>query len=43
MMAQTFVAAPLYVRAARIGFAEIDPQMEEAAHAEGASSGNCSF
>jgi molybdate transport system permease protein len=31
------VAAPLYVRAARIGFAEIDHQLEEAAHVEGAN------
>lgn len=37
VMAQTFVAAPLYIRAARIGFTEIDVQLEEAAHVEGAS------
>ncbi len=37
VIAQTFVAAPLYVRAARIGFAEIDVQLEEAAHVEGAN------
>jgi molybdate transport system permease protein len=37
VIAQTFVSAPLYVRAARIGFAEIDPQLEEAAHVEGAT------
>ncbi len=37
VMAQTFVAAPLYIRAARIGFSEIDHQLEEAAHVEGAS------
>jgi len=37
IMAQTFVSAPLYVRAARIGFAEVDVQMEEAAHVEGAN------
>lgn len=37
VLAQTFVAAPLYVRAARIGFAEIDVQLEEAAYVEGAS------
>jgi molybdate transport system permease protein len=37
VMAQTFVAAPLYVRAARIGFTEIDLQLEEAAHVEGAN------
>lgn len=37
VIAQTFVSAPLYVRAARIGFAEIDIQLEEAAHVEGAN------
>ena len=37
VVAQTFVAAPLYVRAARIGFAGVDPQLEEAAYAEGAN------
>ncbi len=37
VMAQTFVAAPLYVRSARIGFAEIDVRLEEAAHVEGAN------
>lgn len=37
VIAQTFVAAPLYVRAARIGFAEVDMQLEEAAHVEGAN------
>ena len=37
IMAQTFVSAPLYIRAARIGFAEVDIQMEEAAHVEGAN------
>lgn len=37
ILAQTFVSAPLYVRSARIGFAEIDPVLEEAAHVEGAS------
>jgi molybdate transport system permease protein len=36
VMAQTFVAAPLFVRSAKVGFAEIDPQMEEAAIVEGA-------
>jgi molybdate transport system permease protein len=36
IMAQTFVAAPLFVRSAKIGFVEIDPQLEEAAIAEGA-------
>lgn len=37
VMAQTFVSAPLYVRAARVAFAEIDVQLEEAAHVEGAN------
>jgi len=37
VIAQTFVAAPLYIRAARIGFREIDLQLEEAAHVEGAN------
>src|SRR6202142_1060811 len=37
VMAQTFVAAPLYVRSARIGFSQIDQQLIEAAHVEGAS------
>jgi molybdate transport system permease protein len=37
VMAQVFVAAPFFVRAARIGFDAIDPQLEEAATTEGAS------
>jgi molybdate transport system permease protein len=37
VIAQIFVAAPLYVRAARIGFAGIDIQIEEAARVEGAT------
>ena len=37
IIAQTFVSAPLFVRSARIGFAGIDPQLEEAAHVEGAT------
>ena len=36
VMAQTFVAAPLFIHAARVGFAGIDPQLEEAAFVEGA-------
>lgn len=36
ILAQTFVAAPLYVRAARLGFSEVDKALEEAAHVEGA-------
>jgi molybdate transport system permease protein len=31
------VAAPLYVRSARVGFSAIDHQLEEAAHVEGAN------
>ena len=37
ILAQIFVAAPLYVRSARVGFKEIDKQLEEAAHVEGAN------
>ena len=37
VVAQVFVAAPLYVRAVRIGFAQIDIQLEEAAYVEGAN------
>ena len=37
ILAQVFVSAPLYVRSARAGFAEIDPHLEEAAHVEGAT------
>jgi molybdate transport system permease protein len=37
VVAQTFVAVPLYIRAARIGFAGIDSQLEEAAYVEGAN------
>ena len=37
VLAQTFVAAPLYVRSARIGFSQIDKQLEESAHVEGAN------
>ncbi len=37
VMAQMFVSAPLLVRSARIGFAAIDQQLEEAAKVEGAS------
>jgi molybdate transport system permease protein len=36
VLAQIFVAAPLFVRSARTGFSEIDPQLEEAAYVEGA-------
>lgn len=37
VLAQTFVAAPLYVRSARLGFAHVDKQLEESAHVEGAN------
>ena len=37
VIAQTFVAAPFYIRSARIGFASIDRQLEEAAQVEGAN------
>jgi molybdate transport system permease protein len=37
VIAQTFVSAPFFVRAARLGFAGIDPQMQEAALVEGAT------
>ncbi|HEX6269621.1 MAG TPA: ABC transporter permease [Anaerolineales bacterium] len=37
ILAQTFVSAPLFVRAARIGFAEIDHQVVEAAYVEGSN------
>ena len=37
VVAQTFVSAPLFVRSARVGFAGIDRQLEEAATVEGAN------
>lgn len=37
VLAQMFVASPLYIRSARIGFTEIDSQLEEAANVEGAN------
>jgi molybdate transport system permease protein len=37
VMAQVFVSAPFFVRSARVGFAAIDPQLDEAAIVEGAS------
>lgn len=37
VLAQIFVASPLYVRSARVGFTNVDKQLEEAAHVEGAS------
>lgn len=37
IMAQLFVAGPLFVRSARIGFAHVDKQLEESAYVEGAN------
>lgn len=37
VLAQTFVAAPFFVRSARLGFIGVDKQIEEAAISEGAS------
>jgi molybdate transport system permease protein len=37
VIAQTFVSAPLFIRSVRIGFAGIDPELDEAAHVEGAT------
>ena len=37
VMAQMFVAAPLYIRSARVGFSGIDKQLEESANVEGAN------
>lgn len=37
VLAQLFVAGPLYVRSARIGFSQIDAELEESARVEGAS------
>lgn len=39
VLAQTFVSAPLYIRAARLGFEGVDHQLEESAVVEGASHG----
>lgn len=39
VISQVFVAGPFYVRAARVGFAAIDPAIPEAAHVDGASEG----
>ncbi len=37
IMAQTFVAAPLYVRAATLGFSSIEPELKQAAALDGAN------
>lgn len=36
VMAQTFIAAPFYVKAAALGFASIDPELKQAAALDGA-------
>ncbi len=36
VMAQTFVSAPFYIRAAQIGFQHIDPEIEAASRVDGA-------
>ncbi len=38
IMAQTFIAAPLYIRSAVIGFGAIEPDLEQAAALDGANS-----
>ena len=37
MMAQTFIAAPFYIKSAAIGFSSIDSELEQAAELDGAS------
>jgi len=37
IMAQTFIAAPFYIKAAVLGFAGIEPELEQAAGLDGAS------
>ncbi len=39
VLAQTFVAAPFYIRSARTGFAGVDRDLEDAARVDGASEG----
>ncbi len=39
IMAQTFIAAPLYVKAATVGFSGIDPELRQAAALDGANFG----
>lgn len=39
VMAQTFVAAPFFVKAAMLGFAGVEPELEQAAEIDGASPG----
>ena len=37
ILAQTFVSAPFFIRAARTGFASVDPDLEDAARVDGGS------
>jgi molybdate transport system permease protein len=37
IMAQTFVSAPFFIRSARAGIAEVDPDLEDAGRVDGAS------
>jgi molybdate transport system permease protein len=37
IMAQTFIASPLYVKAATIGFSAVDPELKQAAALDGAN------
>ncbi len=37
IMAQTFIASPLYIKAAAIGFSAIDPELKQAAALDGAN------
>jgi molybdate transport system permease protein len=37
VMAQTFIAAPLYIKSAAVGFANVEPELEQAAGLDGAS------
>jgi molybdate transport system permease protein len=37
VIAQTFIAAPLYIRAASVGFAAVEPELEQSAALDGAS------
>ena len=37
MIAQTFIAAPLYLKSAAVGFATVEPALEQAAGLDGAS------
>jgi molybdate transport system permease protein len=38
VLAQIFIAAPLFIRSAAIGFASVEPELEQAAGLDGASS-----